>query len=309
MDGVGTLKVGSIMGVINQALFWGGLLLFILVFEALTSATTTGTSVVYPGWITVNTIYIMLGMILGGAAISIICYIFFFLGFRKVKQVAPEFGSVVILMIIGLIGFIMIVGGFGLIIGTLVNAIANASSSTTVSLGALLAGVALIGFGGLLSFIGAIGMCLGNWRAGKRYDESMTKIGGILVILPFVSIIGYVLCLVGYSAAGKKLAQGWQPASPYMAPAMMAQGGYPPMAGQPQPGYYQGAPAAGYGQPSPAYSQPAQTYAQPTQTYAASPAPASPTPSGAPLCQMCGKPTTFVPQYNRYYCYSCKQYA
>ena len=28
----------------------------------------------------------------------------------------------------------------------------------------------------------------------------------------------------------------------------------------------------------------------------------------APVCPTCGKPGTFVPQYNRYYCYNCQKY-
>lgn len=30
---------------------------------------------------------------------------------------------------------------------------------------------------------------------------------------------------------------------------------------------------------------------------------------GAPNCKGCGRTTTFLPQYGRYYCYGCAQYA
>ncbi len=72
---------------------------------------------------------------------------------------------------------------------------------------------------------------------------------------------------------------------------------------QQQPAYQQ-PPAA---QPAPAYgAQP--SYAAPAAAApAAAPAPAAT--GGAPSCTSCGKPTTFVPQYNRYYCYGCAQYA
>jgi len=36
--------------------------------------------------------------------------------------------------------------------------------------------------------------------------------------------------------------------------------------------------------------------------------PAQPTPL-QPSCTRCGNPLTFIPQYNRWYCYNCKQYA
>jgi hypothetical protein len=43
---------------------------------------------------------------------------------------------------------------------------------------------------------------------------------------------------------------------------------------------------------------------------AAAPAPPPPAPGAqaAPFCGTCGKPTTYIPQYGRYYCYDCKQY-
>lgn len=60
-----------------------------------------------------------------------------------------------------------------------------------------------------------------------------------------------------------------------------------------------------------------QTYAVPAQApqpmaspaYGAASPPSAGVGAAAPACKNCGKPTTFMPQYNRYYCYSCAQYA
>lgn len=35
---------------------------------------------------------------------------------------------------------------------------------------------------------------------------------------------------------------------------------------------------------------------------------AATTQPGVPVCPKCGKPGTWVPQYKRYYCYTCKMY-
>lgn len=64
-------------------------------------------------------------------------------------------------------------------------------------------------------------------------------------------------------------------------------------------------------QPAPAYAQsPSQGYAAPPgmAPMSASGAPPAPTAAPAPNCPRCSRPATFVPQYNRYYCYSCAQY-
>lgn len=42
---------------------------------------------------------------------------------------------------------------------------------------------------------------------------------------------------------------------------------------------------------------------------APSPPPAAPVAAPAtPVCSNCGQPTTYIPQYGRYYCYSCARY-
>jgi len=47
----------------------------------------------------------------------------------------------------------------------------------------------------------------------------------------------------------------------------------------------------------------------PTTPVATQPAAAAPPTAPAPMnCPKCGKPATFIPQYQRYYCYSCKKY-
>ncbi len=68
--------------------------------------------------------------------------------------------------------------------------------------------------------------------------------------------------------------------------------------------------AAGGGPFPPPGAPPA--YAPPPPVGAPAAAAAPPPPPAAapaaPFCGTCGKPTTYVPQYGRYYCYDCKQY-
>lgn len=63
-----------------------------------------------------------------------------------------------------------------------------------------------------------------------------------------------------------------------------------------------GAPPTAY---APAYAQPAATAppAVPPAGVAATGPPATP-----PFCSKCGKPTTYIPQYGRYYCYNDNLY-
>jgi len=59
------------------------------------------------------------------------------------------------------------------------------------------------------------------------------------------------------------------------------------------------------GMPPPGY---APQYAAPAPMAAPPPGPAAPPGQAAPFCAKCGKPTTFIAQYGRYYCYTDNLY-
>ena len=63
------------------------------------------------------------------------------------------------------------------------------------------------------------------------------------------------------------------------------------------------------GAPPVGYAPAAAPMAAPAQPPAVAPAPAA-APGGAPapFCAKCGKPTTYIPQYGRYYCYTDNLY-
>jgi hypothetical protein len=139
-------------------------------------------------------------------------------------------------------------------------------------------------------------------RAG-RYEAARTPtlIFAILSIITLWGILPGVLYLIGYIKLGDAVReqqmppQGYPGTAPSMAPSPY---GSPPYGGQPmQPPMLQ--------QPmqQPAMPQPM----QPTGAPPMAPAPA-PGVSAAVMCPRCGKPATFVPQYNRYYCYTDQQY-
>lgn len=79
------------------------------------------------------------------------------------------------------------------------------------------------------------------------------------------------------------------------------------MGGQPgwMPGYGQQPPMAQPYAAAPPAQQPASYPSPPGAQPAAAPAPMA---APVPNCPKCGRPATFVPQYNRYYCYTDAQY-
>ncbi|MGC2033927.1 MAG: DUF973 family protein [Thermoplasmata archaeon] len=61
------------------------------------------------------------------------------------------------------------------------------------------------GLGGLLLLIGGIGMLIGIYRLGTRFDVGLFKVGAILLIFPILSLIGVILIYVATSNARTKV--------------------------------------------------------------------------------------------------------
>ncbi|HXY47670.1 MAG TPA: hypothetical protein VEK13_07250 [Thermoplasmata archaeon] len=104
---------------------------------------------------------------------------------------------------------------------------------------------------------------------------------------------------------------GQQPTPSALPPRYPSQG-QPGWSPQVQPVYPTATQSAPWPQPTTPQPVPAAPAAVPAPirapTTGAGPAvPPAPMPA-LPTCAACGKPATFIPQYGRYYCYSCAQY-
>ncbi len=60
--------------------------------------------------------------------------------------------------------------------------------------------------GGILAFIGFIGgVMLGLWRIGSRYNETIIKVGTILLVIPLIDTLSPILFLIGIRNAARKV--------------------------------------------------------------------------------------------------------
>jgi len=148
---------------------------------------------------------------------------------------------------------------------------------------------------GALGFVFLILIWLLSYKptSERRYEAARTPtlIFAILSLIT-INIIAGILYLIAYIKLGDAVREQQMPPQGYPGAAPMM------------------APAQPYGgQPYPAQAYPAQPYpAQPMAPMAPAAVPAAPAAPAAVMCPKCGKPATFVPQYNRYYCYTDQQY-
>jgi hypothetical protein len=88
----------------------------------------------------------------------------------------------------------------------------GASPATCIS-GALAGLIGLLIIAGILALIGYIGLLIGIWRLGHRYDDGLFKAGAILAIFPLLNLIGAILIAVAAHNARSKLDAGGTPMS------------------------------------------------------------------------------------------------
>jgi len=77
----------------------------------------------------------------------------------------------------------------------------NPISSSCLDTGTLLGLLAVLGVAGIVAFVGFIGLLIGIWRLGTRYDETMFKVGAILLIFPVLNLVALILILLAARSA------------------------------------------------------------------------------------------------------------
>jgi hypothetical protein len=142
----------------------------------------------------------LLYVVVFGAALSLVSLVLYLLSFNAFLKVTPGFAGPVALVILGLIGLLLIVVGVVLVLSVFFQAVgcpAMGASSSCVDF-TQLGGAVLAIFGGLFfAFLGWIGLVIGIYRVGKRFGSTITKVGGILTIIPVAGLVAPVLVFVG----------------------------------------------------------------------------------------------------------------
>lgn len=122
--------------------------------------------------------------------------------FHRLAGVEGRFGTPATLALLALVGTPVALLGAGLLLDGLYRAAACAGAGNRIPAGCLpvgefWGGVALAVLGGLVALVGFIGILLGIWRLGSRYDSSLFKVGAVFLLFPLLNLAGAILILVG----------------------------------------------------------------------------------------------------------------
>jgi len=158
-----------------------------------------------PG-LALSTLWLLAGLAVLTATFEIVEILLVRSAFSVLSEVDRELATPARLSLLALIGGLVAVAGGTLLVVALVHAVQCAGAGLPIPQGCLFTGEFWAGFGllvvgAVLALVGLIGILIGLWRLGTRYDDVLIKIGTILLIIPVASIGGNVLILIGAERA------------------------------------------------------------------------------------------------------------
>lgn len=171
---------------------------------------TTGLSIV------LSALYLLAAIAGIGIVLEVVQLLLYRSAFRDLTGIDSRFStpaSLVLLELIGIVLVTLVAFGFFWIV---LQAVACAGSGNVITSACLNVSLAidllgLLVVAGIVAFIGFIGLLIGIWRLGTRYDDSLFKAGAILLIFPILNLIGTILILVAAHSAKGRLADSRVP--------------------------------------------------------------------------------------------------
>ncbi len=163
--------------------------------------------------------------ILVAAIVLVVAELLLYWGaFRALRAHDPRFSAPATLAVIAVIGIVLVFLGTALLLAEIISFVQCVGTgggpppSSCVASSGLLRGLAVVGLGAIVALIGYLGVLVGIWRLGTRYagaggsTETFFHAGAILLIFPYLGLVGAVLILV---AAHRALeAAGAAPSTP-----------------------------------------------------------------------------------------------
>jgi hypothetical protein len=156
-----------------------------------------------------------------GALLEALVFVKFRQGFVRLRSVDPKFGTpanLSILAIVGILILLPILIAFLEVINSTVACLNGAPPSmanqSCIDPGTFLGVTALLLVVGIILLVGYVGTLIGLYRLGDRYGVTMFKVGAVLMIIPYVNLIGAILLVLGAHSTRKRIGGARGPGRP-----------------------------------------------------------------------------------------------
>ncbi len=150
-----------------------------------------------------------LAVSLGAGLFEFVVVALFYLGFRNLAPQDRRFSTPAKLALLLLVAIAVVLAALIPLLAalnTLETCVSSAGTNSTaaaacISGGSLLAVLGVVLVAGIVALVGYIGLLIGVWRLGSRYQSPYFKAGAILLIFPILNIVGGVLILLAARSA------------------------------------------------------------------------------------------------------------
>jgi uncharacterized membrane protein len=163
--------------------------------------------------LSLSTLYLLIATSGISIVLTILELVFYRSAFHTLAPHDSRFSTPASLVLLALIAILIIVAAAAYLVYGAYEAILCAGSghpvtSACFSVGTLLGLVAIVGVAAVLALIGWIGLLIGIWRLGSRYNESLFKVGAVLLIFPVLNVVAVILILVAARSARARIEGG-----------------------------------------------------------------------------------------------------
>jgi uncharacterized protein DUF973 len=167
--------------------------------SSLYSATTVGSTTSFS--VNANALYFTLAFVVASGAFTLIELWLYRLAFHELAPRDARFSTPAKLVLMAIIALVLLaVVGLALFAevyeAILCAGQGNPITTSCVNFGAIIGLFALLVLVGIVAFVGWIGLLIGIWRLGTRYDSGLFKVGAILLIFPVLNLVGVLLILI-----------------------------------------------------------------------------------------------------------------
>jgi hypothetical protein len=191
--------VGAILSVVD--LFFTPAVSFIGV-----SSAGSGTSVT----VNLSALYFAAGVGVTGIILGLIELWLYRGAFGTLRRQDTNFSTPATLTLVAFVALVIIVAVAAALVVVLYQAVVCAGSGNPITSACIdkattLGLLAVLGVTAIALLIGYIGLLIGIWRLGTRYNETMFKVGAILLIFPVLNVAALILILVAARSATSRL--------------------------------------------------------------------------------------------------------
>ncbi|HXW66790.1 MAG TPA: DUF973 family protein [Thermoplasmata archaeon] len=197
------VALGAILAIVAA-----GLSIAVLLLGGLRSVSASGSGAsIYGGsrgWIEV-------GVELLAVALVITYTLLYRSAFVRLALRDRRFSTPAKLTLLLLFGIVLLFGSFAWLLYLLVQTLNCAGGLAPGAIpascvpGSLLLALGLLLIFAIIVIVGFVGLLVGIWRLGTRYQDDRFKVGAVLLIFPFINVVGAVLVLVAARRSQERL--------------------------------------------------------------------------------------------------------